>query len=584
MIIFNSLLPIELMVSALLLLTAFFIWQEWIRKQSLRILRITAVCLMMLTLAGIFLRPSYEVEKSSSVILLTANYNHEKVDSLLQLNRNATLLHTEGTKPYKGSKSLSYSELPNLQNDIQFVVGEGLPNHALDLLEHKSFQFIASNQTEGITQLYGDESIHANRKNMINGLYYNESNKTRIVLKGPAGKEDSILIEKKGNQPFQLSFQPKQSGNVSYELIVKKEDGDTSTEILPLHIEESKPLRILFLQSYPTFETQYLKNFLRSKGHQLVLRYQLSKNNFRFEYGNLPSQSFSRLTNELLNRFDLVMLDAGELKTLSASEQNTLRESIQNGLGLLMLNVDPSKETKGILNFFPFQAQKIKTDTTSVVISKASITLPALPYRIPKSSAVNSIFENKGGLLSGYKNQGIGKIGFQFLQQTYQLTLAGDSVSYSNLWSPVIETISRHNTSSSKIKIKTPFPIYQDETIDFEIISFVESPTLIADSIQYPLQEDVLLDDVWHARVWASEPGWHTAEIKNDASLHYYVSKPGEWKSLSIALQIKANQLVSQSSGKTTSEKIMESKMIDPIYFYLLFILTAGFLWLAPKL
>lgn len=579
----NSILPVQLVVSILLLLAVFFIWQEWRRKQSHRPLRVVAVGLMMLAIAGIFLQPAYEVEKSSSVILLTTNYDQKQVDSILRINSNATIKHIEGVKSHRGSKPLSYSELPALPNDIQFIVGDGLPNHALDLLEHRRFQFISSNQKEGITQLHIEPSPLANRKNTINGLYYNESGKTSIVLKGSAGKEDSVLIEKTGNQPFQLSFQPKQSGNVSYELIIR-EEGDTLTEILPIHIEDAKPLKILFLQSYPTFETQYLKNFLTSKGHQLLLRYQLSKNNFRFEYGNLPSQPFSRLNRELLDRFDLVMLDANELKTLSASEQTMLYENIQNGLGVMMMNVDPSNKTKARLNFFPFQAEKTKNDTTSLVLSKTSVTLSALPYRIKESPATKTILKNKSGILSGYKNQGLGKIGFQFLQQTYQLTLAGDSVSYANLWSPVIENVSRSNTSLSKIKITTPFPIYQDEPIDFHIISSTENPILFSDSIQTPLQEDVTLDDVWHARVWASEPGWHIAQLKDDVSRYYYVSKPEEWKSLSAANQMRANQVASSTSSKASTEKIMEPKRMDPVYFYLLFILTAGFLWLAPKL
>jgi uncharacterized membrane protein len=580
---FSSLLPIELAVSALVLLAAFFIGLEWRRKQSLRVLRIISVCVMILALAGIILQPAYEVEKSSTVILLTANYDQKKVDSLLQLNGSAMQRHVEGVKSHKGSKLLSYSDLPSIQDDIQFVVGEGLPNHALDLLEHKTFQFIPSNQTEGITQLHIDETILANRKNTIEGLYYNEWGKTKIILKGPAGKEDSLLIEKTGKQPFQLSLQPKQSGNISYELIIKKIDGKTSSEILPIHVDESKSLRILFLQSYPTFEILYLKNFLTAKGHRLLLRYQLSKNNFRFEYGNLPAQQFSGLTTEVLNRFDLVLMDANELKTLSPTEQTTLHKSIQNGLGLLMLNADPSKETKRRINFFPFQVQKIKTDTTTLVISKASLTLPALPYRVNEASSAKSILKNKSGIVSGYKNQGLGKIGFQFLQQTYQLTLAGDSINFSNLWSPVIENIARPNASSSKIKIKIPFPIYEDEPIDLKILSTLENPMLLADSIQIPLQEDVMLDGVWHGRIWAAEAGWHMMQLQ-DVSQYYYVSKTQEWKSLSVAQQIKTNQVLSRASETIPSEKVMESKMMNPIYFYLLFVLTAGFLWIAPKL
>ncbi len=585
MISFNALLPMWLILFILILLSILFIWLERRRKQLLLIVRIASICLMMIALAGILLRPSYQVEKSSSLILLTKNYKKEKVDSLLHSQPELTLLHSADAPSYKGSKAFSYSTVHELENDIRFVVSDGLPLHALDLMDTKTFQFIASSNPEGATKLILNEPVVVNRKNIVSGIYHNASGKIRIILKGPAGKEDSISIDKNGDYSFHFSFKPKQNGNVFYELITQKENGDTSTEILPMHIEESHPLRILFLQSYPTFETQYLKTFLTSKEHRLLLRYQLSKNNFRYEYANMPSQSFNHLTSELLSRFDLVILDGEELKTLSVSEQVILNKSIQSGLGLLLMNIDPTKETKNRINFFPFQVQKAKTDTASLSLSEsATVTLTASSYRATESCSVKSIIKNKSGILSGYQHRGLGKIGFQFLQQTYQLTLSGDSLNYVNLWSPVIERISRYNTSSSKIKIKNQFPIYQDDPIDIEIISSIENPILFADSIPTPLQENVLLDDVWVARTWAAEPGWHTLQLKDNASLQYYVSNPNDWKSLSISEQIKANQLASKTPHGTRSEKVMQSKMINSLLFYSIFVLASGFLWLAPKL
>ena len=586
MVSFNAVLPIWTILSTLTLLSLVFIWLEWRRQQPLPIIRIIAVCLMMLALTAIFLRPTYQKEKSLLVILLTNGYDRMKVDSLLETQSNLTLLHTSDAKSYKGSKLLSYFELPDFEGNIQFIVGEGLPLHALDMMNRKTFQFVSSKIPEGVTQLGFNDIFIANRINKLQGVYHNKTGKTQITLKGPAGNEDSILIQTIGEEAFHLSFSPRQTGNVLYELnIQKKEEGKPSIEVLPLHIEESKPLRILFLQSYPSFEIQYLKNFLSAKGHQLQLRYQLSKNNYRYEYTNLPSKSFTRLTTDLLNQFDLVIASEDELTTLSTSEQNTLYEMIQSGLGLLVLNPDPSNKSKQGINFLPFQFQKIKYDTTSITVSGLTrVTLSALPYRALESSLVKPIIKSEEGVLSGYQHRGLGKIGFQFLQQTYQLTLAGDSLSYANLWSLVIEHVARFNTVTSKIKIKKSFPIYEDEPIDIEIISSDESPIFFVDSIQSPLQENVLIDNVWNARTWASKEGWHTLQLKDDVSLQYYVFNQDDWKTPAAAQKIKTNELgITMKEGESV-EKIMQSKVVNPIFLYFLFVLTAGFLWLAPKL
>ena len=105
---------------------------------------------------------------------------------------------------------------------------------------------------------------------------------------------------------------------------------------------------------------------------------------------------------------------------------------------------------------------------------------------------------------------------------------------------------------------------------------------LYADSVRIPLSEDVTLDDVWHTKVWAATPGWHTLQT-DGKNLEYFVSKAGGWHSLAIENQMKENRLSSRTQPMS-GDTVGEQRGINPLFFYGSFLIAAGFLWLAPKL
>ncbi len=169
--------------------------------------------------------------------------------------------------------------------------------------------------------------------------------------------------------------------------------------------------------------------------------------------------------------------------------------------------------------------------------------------------------------------------------ETHRLTLEGDSIAYSNLWSPLLEQTARTVARKSEIHITTPFPRYADQPVDIDIITTATTtPTLQADSIDIPLAEDLTIDDVFHATTWTSTTGWHTLTLPNDSTEQaYYISAPNEWSALAATQatnNTKAHASAAGKSGQVTTEFIP----VPPLIFYLLLVLAAGFLWLAPKL
>ena len=582
MITFDPAVPLWLVVSSFVAITLLLLWKEWGRKLRFRTLRLLAVFVMMLTLAAILLRPLTNISKSTAILLLTRGYKVNQIDSLISSRGNLRIIHTPDAEPYKDSKPLrSYHELHDLDGNIGFVVGEGLPAHALDLVVNKTFTYLPGNPPEGIFEVSVSDKPKANRQSNVIGSFRNQSGVHSISLVGPGGKEDSVTIIKNGATQFTLSFAPRKAGKLLYSLSIRDSLGNITEEKFPVIVEEPSALKVLVVLSYPTFETTFLKNFIASRGGEIVSRSQLSRANFNYEYINHAVLRFSVLTKNVLDEFDLLVADRRTLQNLSNQESSALKQSIQNGLGLLSL-YDVTPREKDQNNFFPFRTLRTNGDTTTIKSGSKRLTLPALPYRVAGEAPLQRVLTNDSGILSGYTPMGGGKIGFQLLQETYRLMLTGDTITYGNVWSPLLERISRGDERSASVSITSPFPYYADEPISLRLISSEESPTLLADNVRTSLSEDVRLDDVWHARVWPTSPGWHTLQTDGQ-SLEYFVSETDGWHSLAIENQMKENRLSSRTQ-QLAAETSGEHRRIDPLLFYGTFLIAAGFLWLAPKL
>jgi hypothetical protein len=209
--------------------------------------------------------------------------------------------------------------------------------------------------------------------------------------------------------------------------------------------------------------------------------------------------------------------------------------------------------------------------------------LSALPIDINRGADINSLLENKKRILTGYRFLGAGKIGFQLLQETFRIKLEGNGADYAALWSPLIEQISRRKTRGFELKMDTYFPYYVDEPISFSISSSGGSPEVFSDGVKMPLREDVIIDDYWHGKAWASHSGWHQLRMTDSTTINYFVHETSEWSALRAAQSIKLTK-VAQGKPQENRSSWLERKPVSPIIFYFIFLLAGGFLWLAPKI
>jgi hypothetical protein len=570
----------------ILLLTVpllYFVWKEYTRPHKFLILRLAAMTLAILSILGAILRPFYHEDKTASLILvLTEGYARDKADSIVKSNPEIKICRSNHAEPYPLSTVSSFNSLD--RSAIRFVIGAGLPPEMLDRMDENKFTFIAGTAPEGITEVRVANRIRVNQRNLIQGTI-NTRNKTVIRLLSPGGVEDSVIVGS-GTSSFALSFKPKQPGLYLCTMDTRGTDGKRSSESLPVEVVNEQKLRILILQEFPAAEVRYLKNHLAEKGHAIALRYQISKSRFGNEYANLAPLRTDHLTKELLDAFDLVMADDKILQRLNGTEADILESSVRNGLGLIITFVGTPEKGKTVNRYIPLVAGRVNSDTVHVRLSGAKrFTIPAVPIDLAEDPAIHPIIRTGKRLLSGYYYSGAGKVGFQLLRETYRLVLEGSSDDYSFVWTPLLEMTSRTKWENFNISITRPIPYFPDEPVAVEVISSGLHPVLRCDSVRLPLTEDALIDDRWTGKLWAGKPGWHQFTFDKDSThLNYFVSKPGSWNALELMNRKKANQAFNSSVAVQPATKETEEKEISALWFYLIFLLSSGFLWLAPKL
>ncbi|MBX2899041.1 MAG: hypothetical protein KF775_05310 [Cyclobacteriaceae bacterium] len=565
-----------LLVGVSLVLLFLFTVLEIKRKAKLLAARLVAVVLLVLSVLFYLLQPAVRSNAVvNGVLLLTQNYLAVQVDSVLAQRPDLQILLVPEAAPYKSAARLnSVNELPAYASRIRIVMGDGLPKWALP---NSDFEFVKGKKPEGIVNLNKPVKIFANRKTTLTGLWRGEA--TMLHLLGPGGALDSVKLES-GTQPFRLSFKAQQTGMFLFSI---KASATNTNDILPIEVLPTRSLAVLVLQSYPSAETRYLKKFLIELGNYVAVRTQVSATNYHTEFGNGAARTLNRITPELLREFDLVVL-ANEA-TLTKADQGSLERAVREGLGLLWLCTNDELQKP----FAGFEPIAYASDTARVRVEGKEIVLPAVAGHMKNN--LYPIIATANRTVSGYKIAGVGKMGVQLLQETYALLAQGEPEVYAAIWTPVVETLARTNAVATKIQIENDFPIYPNEPIELNVISSHALPEVALDSIALPLREDAVIDGYWTTTFWTTRSGWYAVTSTDSAAAGFYVSKPNTWQALRSTTLQNLNYTSQSKTGEAAHTVTLPGEAhdqpthkISSLWFFILFLVAAGFLWLAPKL
>lgn len=564
-----------LIVCAAILL-AVFLWKDFSRPITRRLpLKIILSVLAVASLVFIALKPALPVSGSGGkTVILTPGFQKDQVDSL--------------KKEYQGSKIYDYNGKGYISKDILdsemlFILGNGLPDYDLEQIKHLPTVFFPGTQPVGVIKLKFPERKKVGDNLDLHGVYRNPVSGHKLVLEGPGGIGlDSIDLENNEEQIFILTTDLKAAGDFVYHLAEKDPDGEILTsDPVAVKVEEKSKLKILIINNFPTFETRYLKNFLAESGHEIVVRSQITRGRYKYEFFNTKATETGNLSPALLRLYDLLIIDAPTFRLLTKAQSSNIVNSVrEEGLGLFIQPDEGLFSNSGGLLKMGFRREG-RTEVNLDIWPTTSLSV--FPYSIERSTGLENIYRSENTEITGYHRYGRGRIGTSVLKDTWQLVLEGENQVYKSLWSHTLEQLSKRE-DEPVLWIPEASILYPHEPYNFRIRSSLNNPEITnSNGGIIPLKQDVNLPEIWSGKIWPREHGWNSLLLDTTSNFNFYVPEEGSWLSLRAQNTLAENR---RFFGNPAESKVGHVQLypIDPIWFYFLFLLCMGGLWLEPKL
>jgi len=339
---------------------------------------------------------------------------------------------------------------------------------------------------------------------------------------------------------------------------------------------------VVMLSAFPSFEFKYLKNYLAELNHQVLVRSQLTQGRFKYEYFNQERKPFNTLATSNLTDLDLLILDAGAWQSLSRNEQNSIKDAVtQEGLGVFVM---PSEELfNGSQPLIDFKFTR--TAQTEVELQDGT-AVSTFGYYLNTVTNFNATLKSGNQILAGQRFLGFGSVSTTVLSNTYALQLKGNQERYKSLWSAILKSVLKPESGDvfweERDQISTPNEPY---TIKFRTANSEFSLT-DADGNTIPAAQHPHIPELWSATFYPEETGWFTLSFSAGETLSehaYYVFAEEDWQTIKASARVKANKGFFNNADADVNE-VLVKRPINLLYFFVMFVLAMGYLWLEPKL
>ncbi len=290
----------------------------------------------------------------------------------------------------------------------------------------------------------------------------------------------------------------------------------------------------------------------------------MSRGRYKFEFANRPAVNFQSLTPALLNETDLLVIDErslnrperGRTTNRAGFDQQRARRYPSAGSGN-----NQTKVSSHSIYLHPTKRYNAGFARTRRKSSIAGYVDPKQNNRTRCSRLLTDAW-----LAAMFIPVPARSVTSCSAKRTSRVCKAKPKL-HSALWVPLFERCARTQKNDFKVKITSPFPHYENEPITFDIISSGKEPKLAIDNIDFPLTEDVYIDDLWHGTTWLEGNSWHDLVI-DSATTSIHVSKAGDWPAVRANNNRKATALqAGQSNNDNNSIAVKDDRQLKIILF-----------------
>lgn len=438
--------------------------------------------------------------------------------------------------------------------DSVTLVGQRFPIETLTRLSNSSINWVPYTTPNQLTGLHWKGIVRQGEMQWITGRV-NTSEKQLLRLRFGNRTLDSVSLHA-GDNTFSLQFPAFVRGRSQAELML----GGTTLDTVHFFARPAELLKVQFLLDSPDFESNTLAGWLGKQGHTVEVVTTLSTSINSTVSINKTEKSVDKITPDLL------------ITDPANAASALIKKVLAEGKAVLFINFTNPESDCRIINQSlgsKWQVRKVSGDPVIPVGSG----LNALPYHFTDN--LNQI------AVTGYpvaiQRKLAGRIGASLLSETFPVSLSGDSVTYSRLWTAVLARLS----PSGKNTMQVDAPLYRglQQNILVNSTGRLPSTVLVGQDtvalVKAPLNE--------HSASGSSlfrQAGWQSVQD----SLALYVNARTE-DGVLAQQQIIRRFISAHSRYPSTSESSVHTTTSQvPNWVWLLLIISCfTALWIEPK-
>lgn len=539
----------------------------------------------------------------AEAIVLTQGYAPDTLRQLLRQLGPGTAVWAAGVtaKPANARPLASLLTLAEQRPALRrlHVLGAGLPAADLPLLGSITARQHLDAASIGFASAYWPAHLPLGDVLQVEGAVARLQNAgpAWVVLRAAGAGRDSVQLSAK-NTTFRLRYQPKTAGLATYELLLRRPGQSMLSEPVPVEITTPGLPAVLLLASTPSFEFKFLKNYLAEAHYPVALRTSVSRGLVQTDFVNQPRLPLDRLTPALLARYQVVLADAATLAALSTAEAQALKAAVGTGrLGLITL-----AEAGPLPRNAPAQADFVVLPRPAAPASLSALTwhdAPAGEARVPLPAQLRPhpslrplVTGPQQALVAAAHRLGLGAVVVSTVPETFRWGLQGHTAVYASFWNQLLRAAVPPAAPAAAWHAGTRWPrLNQPLTLHLAAGALpAELPTVTplagGPAVRLALRQDSRLPEWSTAQFWPGAAGWYRISGPGRTAFNFYVYPAPAWPGPELAAR---QQAVAQLAA--TAAPIASTATPDTVpepwpagWFFGLFLLAAGYLWLEEKL
>lgn len=533
----------------------------------------------------------------AEAIVLTPGYQPDTLRQLLRRLGTGTPVWAYGTPPPARAKALgSLLHLGEQRPALRrlHLLGEGLPASDLPALGRVAVVRHAGPAPSGLQAANWPQQLTLGQRFEVEGAVAASTSPAWVSLRADGAGRDSVRVPSGGS--FRLRYQPKAAGLARYELVLRRAGSPAVMEPIPLEISTQSLPPVLLLAAVPGFEFKFLKNSLAATGRAVALRTTVSRGLVQTEFLNQPAQALDHLTPALLARYAVVVADATTLASLPTGESQALRTAVSQGrLGLVLL-ADAAPLPTAVPARAAFAVQPLPVaGAVPQALSWPDAPAPVralLPARLRTSAALRPLITGPGAaLVAAGQRYGLGTVVISVVPETFRWALQGQAAAYASYWSQLLGAAAPPPAPVATWQVLGRWPRPQ-QPLTLRLVGALPAslptvqPLAAGPAVQLPLAQDTRLPEWSTAQYWPARAGWHQLRGPGRTLHSFYVYDSAAWRGPELLARQQAlaerNTQVGAVAAPAATTTVQQPWPAG--WFFGLFLLAAGFLWLEEKL